>query len=197
MNDGFSEVSILNQGPNDSIHWHVDTGGDDHTFHLLLFWDKVDFLGSLATTPNLDLSEGAFTLGTAQASGHHSDELLRWVVRDGNQFYISEGTITLSNNADYLVPYSSLTNWAAYNPADPTGTAGTSDLQSLDFNEAGSYSPQTFTDVTGLGFYVEHEAATGPIHVHIEGFGAALVPEPTTGLLALLGLGGLFCRRMR
>ena len=64
-NDGFSEIYLLNQGPNDSIHWRVDTGGDSHTFHLLVYWDKADFLGSMNTLSNLGLSEGAFTISTA------------------------------------------------------------------------------------------------------------------------------------
>ena len=104
VNDGFSELTILNQGPNDSIHYHVDTGGDAHTFHLLTYWDKADFLNGLDTDPNLYLGLGGFSLSTAQASGHHSDEILYWVVRDGGQFYIAEDTITLSNNSDYFVP---------------------------------------------------------------------------------------------
>jgi hypothetical protein len=196
-NDGFSELGIIDQGPNDSIHWHVDTGGDDHTFHLLVYWDKADFLGPLSTTPNLDLSQGAFTIGTSQSSGNHSDELLPWVVRDGNQFYVSESTITLTNNSEITTPYSSLVNWAEYNPVDPAGATTLTDLQSIDFDEAGPYSPQTFSNVTGLGFYVEHEAATGPIHVHIEGFEASLIPEPSSALLCFLSLGGLVGFRRR
>ena len=197
INDGYSELGIINQGPNDSIHWHVDTGGDDHTFHLLLYWDKADFFGSLSSTPNLDLTEGAFTISTAQSSGNHSDELLRWVVRDGDQFYVSEGTITLTNNSEIITPYSSLVNWSEYNPIDPAGTATLSDLLSIDFNEAGTYAPHVFTDVTGLGFYVEHEAATSPVHVHVEGFNATLVPEPSGSILILLGFAGLTGIRRR
>ena len=186
-NDGFSELTVLNQGSNDSLHWHVDTGGDSHTFHLLVYWDKADFLNGLSTTANLGLSEGGFSLSTSQSSGHQTDELLRWVVRDGSQFYVSQNTTTLLNNSTFNVAYSTLTNWAALNPVDPLGAPTSSDLLSLDFNEAGPYAPHTFTDVTGLGFYVEHEAATGPIHVHIEGFGADLIPEPSSALLLFSG----------
>lgn len=196
-NDGFSELSVLNQGPNDSLHWHVDTGGDDHTFHLLLYWDKADFIGSLSTTNNLGLTGGGFSLTTSQVSANHSDELLHWIVRDGSQFYVSQATTTLSNNSSFNVAYSSLTNWAIYNPDDPAGAANSDDLDSLDFNESGPFGPHTFTDVTGLGFYVEHEAATGPIHVHIEAFGATLVPEPSVSLLALMGFGAFIVRRRR
>ena len=195
-NDGYSELSVLNQGPNDSLHWHVDTGGDSHTFHLLLYWDKGDFLNGLSTTTNVDLSQGGFTLSTAQASANHTDELLRWVVRDGSQFFVSESTITLANNSDYSVMYSNLANWAAYNPVDPVGTPTAADLWSLDFDEGSVFSPHTFTDVTAVGFYMEHEAATGPIHVHIEGFGATFIPEPSS-ILLLLGSLGLVARRRR
>lgn len=196
-NDGYSELSVLNQGPNDSIHWHLDTGGDDHTGHLLIYWDKSNFLGSLSTTPNLELGVGAFTISTAQASGNHADEFLRWVVRDGSQFYVSEATVALSNNSDIVTPYSALVNWSAYNPVGPVGAPSLTDLQSIDFDATGPYSPHSFTDVTGLGFYVEHEAPTGPIHVHIEGFSASLVPEPSSGIFCLLGLCTLTAYRRR
>ena len=195
-NDGFSEISILNQGPNDSIHWHVDTGGDSHTFHVLIYWDKSDFLGGLDAISNLTLGGGGATITTAQASGHHTDELLRWVVRDGTQFYVSDETVTLTNNDTFSVTYENVGNWAGYSPNDPAGAPTLADLQSLDFDESGPYNPHTFTDVTGLGFYVEHEAATGPIHVHIEEF-SATIPEPSHALLTLLGLSLLSARRRR
>ncbi|BCX47360.1 hypothetical protein HAHE_12680 [Haloferula helveola] len=191
-NDGFSELSVLNQGPNDSIHFHVDTGGDVHTFHLMFLWDKADFLSGLDAATGIGLTEGEFGLVTSQASGHHTDELLRWVVRDGNQLYVSEDTTLIGNNSVYSVSYSSLLNWAPYDPneVDPSGSGTAADLWSLDFDEGSTFLPHTFTDVTGVGFYIEHEAATGPIHVHIEGFSASMVPEPSTplivGLAALL-----------
>lgn len=195
VNDGYSELSVLNQGPNDSVHWHVDTGGDLHTFHLLMFWDKADFLNGLDTTGPLTLIDGSFTLTTAQVTDH-TDEVLRWVVRDGSQFYVSEGTELLQNNTSYLRDYSDLTNWAVYNPVDPVGDATLADLQSIDFDETSTFSPHTFTDVTAVGFYVEREAATGPAHVHVEAFGATLVPEPSTATLLFSGL-VLFLGRRR
>lgn len=198
INDGFSELSVLNQGGNDSLHYHIDTGGDAHTFHLLVLFDKADFSNGADTALGIGLNEGEFSLSTAQASGHHTDEILRWVVRDGSQLYVSEATTLLTNNSDFNVPYSSLTSWSAYNPNDvnPAGTGMEADLWSVDFNEAGPFSSHTFTDVTAVGFYIEHEAATGPIHVHIEGFGATLVPEPSVPMLiGLAGLLGVMRRR--
>ena len=196
VNDGFSEISILNQGPNDSIHWHVDTGGDSHTFHVLIYWDKSDFFNGFNSVTNLTLADGTATITTSQASGHHTDELLRWVVRDGAQFYISDETEILTNNGSFDVAYASVGNWATYSPNDRAMTPNLADLQSLDFDEVGLFEPHTFTDVTGLGFYVEHEAATGPIHVHIEDF-TATIPEPSHVILTLLGLTLLTLKRQR
>jgi hypothetical protein len=200
LNDGFNDLEVLNQGSNDSYHFHVDTGGSLHTFHALTFWDKADFLNSLNLAPNLYLTPGGqFSLTTAQSAGHHTDELLRWVVRDGSQFYVSEATSLLTNNASINVPYSSLTNWKPYSPNQVVGAATISDLLSLDFDESpAGFSPQTFNNVTGLGFYIEHESSTGPVHVHIENFSAtAAVPEPSALALTLVGMLGLVRRRQR
>ncbi len=200
VNDGFNELNVLNQGSNDSYHFHVDTGGSLHTFHVLTFWDKADFLNSLNLAPTLTLTPGGqFSLTTAQSAGHHNDELLRWVVRDGSQLYVSEATSLLTNNTTVNVPYSSLANWKPYSPNQVAGAATISDMLSLDFDESpGGFSPQTFNNVTGLGFYIEHEASTGPAHVHIESFSAtAAVPEPSAWALTLLGMLGLFRRRQR
>jgi hypothetical protein len=62
------------------------------------------------------------------------------------------------------------------------------DLASLDLNEAGPFSPVSFSNIMGVGYYIEHEEATGPIHVHIEGFAANLtaVPEPGSLETALM-----------
>lgn len=200
-NDGFTELSGINQGPNDSIHYHVDTGGDSHTFHLLLLWDKADFLNGLDAAPTVGLSEGQFALTTSQSSGHQTDELLRWVVRDGSQLYVSEGTVTISNNSTFITAFSALTNWAMYNPEDinPSGAGTLSSLLSLDFDENGPYNPHVFSDVTAVGFYVEHEQATGPVNVHIEGFSALFgpisIPEPA--LPTLFGITFLFGSMVR
>jgi hypothetical protein len=201
VNDGFSDLTMLNQGSNDSMHFRVNTGGDSHTFHLLTYWDKSDFLNGLNSVPNLTLDAGGqFTIQTSQSAANHSDEILRWVVREGSQFYVSQNTTLLTNNATFNVPYSSLTNWALYNPNFVAGIATAGDLSSLDFDETSVASPLSFSDITGIGFYIEHEAATGPIHVHIEGFEASLTAVPEPGSLAyglMVGLGGLSLRRSR
>ncbi|MBX3421123.1 MAG: PEP-CTERM sorting domain-containing protein [Pirellulaceae bacterium] len=194
-NDGFNDLEVLNQGPNDSLHFHVDTGTHVHTFHQLIYWDKANFLNGLYAYPNLKLGTGQFVIRTSQVAGHHTDQDLRWVVRNGSQFYVSQATVQLTNNATITVPYSSLTNWGLYNPTLAGGSPTAADLLSLDFNEAGAFNPQTFLNVTGLGFYIEHENATGPTHVHIEGFSATSVPEPSSALLSLMSLMGIALRR--
>ena len=153
-NDGFSSLEIKNQGPSDSIQFKVDTGQDKHTFSLLHYWDKVDFLNGLDSQSDLTLdSMGAFSLTVQQSSGNQADERLRWVVRNGSEFYVSEFNALLTNNTTFNSAYSTLINWAAYNPIDPgPGPVTGADLMSLNFDQSSSFAPVTFDDVTGLGF---------------------------------------------
>ncbi|MFK7852180.1 MAG: hypothetical protein AB8D78_14485 [Akkermansiaceae bacterium] len=198
-NNGFNELSIVNQGPNgDSIHWHVDHS-DEHTFHLLLLWDKADFLIDFDTLNSLGINDGEFNLTTAQSSGNHDDEYLRWVVRSGGNLWVSfkqqQDLDIITNNASYSDTFSAL-SWVLYDPT--TGVSVTDQLLALDFNENATptLAQPNFSAITGVGFYVEHEASTSPTAVHVESFSFSVIPEPTlSALIAITLLVGTAVRR--
>lgn len=191
--DGFTELDVLNQGSNDSIHFHTDSGTDDHTMHALLFWKKENFLNGANLQSNLSFDTlSNFSLTTGQVSNGNAgsqDMMLRWAVQSG-------GTWHLSSSANILTPNNTFTDnvfattWAIY---DPTANNMNFHQDAASFTIASS----ALNDITALGFYLDHDRATGQPHMHVEHFSSSVVPEPGRAMLLCFGLGSLLLRRRR
>lgn len=149
------------------------------------FWDKADFLNGGSSVnnkvtfdANSSISVSDFRLSTNFAVG-------RWVVRDGNQFYISEtkfGTTQYSTTESFTITkYSTqtlnptTTNWAVYNPVGPYDVR-------FKNPETATFSPHTFTDITAVGFYVARDLlSTGNSQLKWHAFEVnAVVTRPET-----------------
>jgi len=184
LNEGFHELAIHNNGSGDGIHWHTDANGADvHSNHLFVYFKKAQFESAWnsATIGSADLASASFQMQTGQVLQAGIQDLgMYWVVQDGSDFYVAQNATLIAQNSPYQRDFSSITGWASYDPS-----AG---LAALDFDEGSAFSAHTFTDVQGLGFYVEHEDGATSTHAHINGF-VVSVPEPSS--TALLGLGGL------
>ncbi len=194
-NEGFHELSVRNNGPTDGIHWQVDSaGGDHHTNHLFIYFQQPQFTtGFDSGTVGLNLN-GYFSLHTDQVTGSGGSGVdLRWVIRDSGSFWISENVNSLSSNSTFTDNFSAITGWAAYSPTNGSFTG-------LDFDPlSATFASRTFSNVEGLGFYVEHENplnATQATHVDISRFTVA-VPEPSRLLLTGFGVMMAFLRRSR
>jgi formylglycine-generating enzyme required for sulfatase activity len=118
-------------------------------------WQKEDFLNGGADYPvSFDTNSVLAHLVMRYWMGV---EGLRWVVRNNDQFYISEDTYqyadetpgSLGGKVHQLVPSETL--WAEYNPGSPSAH-----LIHFDTNSA-SYSARSFTNVTGVGYYLFRE----------------------------------------
>jgi hypothetical protein len=193
-NEGFHELSVANGGAGvgDSIHWRVDANGaTTHTNHVFVFFKKAQFEAPWASggaITSTQLADATFQLGTGQLiQSGPLDTTNRWVVQDGSSFWVSIISLNLTQNNTYQTSFASITGWAPYDP--------TTGLAALDFNEGSSFAPRTFTDVQGLGFYVEHEDGADVTQVDIGSF--AVVPEPSQFFLAGAGLVSLVVRRRR
>lgn len=193
-NEGFHQLAVTNSGQGDSIHWLVDSNGaNNHSNHVFIYFKKAQFDGlwsGVSPITSSTLAPGSFQLRTEQVTeAGLPDIVARWVVQDGSNFYVSQNTHLLAQNSLYQTDFAAITGWAPYNP--------TSGLSALDFDETSSFGPQTFTDVQGLGFFVEHENGDAVTHVKISSFVAA-VPEPSS--FVLLGIAAamlpLFRRRV-
>lgn len=207
-NVGMSNLWIANNVQSDYLEVDVNPSNSLKKFAMLTYWetpkDKIyKFNG-----------DSVFTLFSSQDAGDKPDgHKVRWVVRDGGNYYLSEG-INFSNSTSYTSSGSALTgmHWFAFNPT-PTGRynlASLNSFKSLLFTEPPS-GPDTsglsFQDINAVGFYVEFTPTGNPgadkVHYKVQGFNVSLdpngnsVPEPSTFLLGLAGFGGVALKRWR
>lgn len=119
----------------------------------LFYLDKTGFLGTARSEP-VSFGSGSTLL---VRTGDHWDNAgtARWLVRDGETFYLSETPAPVSLNQTATLVFNSATDhgrWAVY---DPAATAN------LDFDQAGAvYATRHFTDVTAVGVFFERDAFT-------------------------------------
>lgn len=176
--------------------------------HFAQYWDQSNFLnGGDSNTVTLSTGD-QFTFSVKQANQNAPLWEVRWIVREGNTFYISQEVQTISGaNQTYTstTAYSDTSDgmWAVYDPfANSPSGVGTTGLN-VDF-EAGlaTFSARNFTNITGIGFYTEIDThSDSNKFLDIIGFGvSANVPELSTitylGLMALLGVGWSYRQRV-
>jgi PKD repeat protein len=145
------ERSIVNNATTDAFGVrHQPAAGISARLFLVFYVDKADFLAGGATTPvKFDyLSRFRMTNPRFENLGE-----VRWLVRDGTQFYVSEtlassgGTLTFANNNDDG-------RWAPFDPA-----------ASLNFDAGGAaFTTRNFTNVTGVGLITDKDSFSAVRH---------------------------------
>lgn len=123
--------------------------GTSRSFDMVMYWDKADFLNGYDAAGPISLDADSYFRFAAPYS---LPGATRWLVRDGTQFYVSEGTIgsgVIWLTGDALMDM----RWEAFSPdgVDPTG---------LDFDAASaSWATGTadFADVTALGLITDSD----------------------------------------
>jgi uncharacterized repeat protein (TIGR02543 family) len=130
--------------------WVELQGGESRpaNFHGALFIDKSDFLndGEFGTV--------AFANGDyieIRVDENPTQWPLRWLVREGSNYYVSETTFSAQNtNHRYTFSGANDGQWAPYDPAT-----------NMDFDAAGAtFAPMTFNNVTALGFVIDSDNVT-------------------------------------
>lgn len=146
------------------------------------------------------------TTVTWAAGNSTANALVRLAVQSGGSWYATEATfttaaLTLANfqNAAEAKSFDFGNNLAAANWRTITFTPGSE----LTLGSAGSVSSSFGADITALGFFVEHVAASTVRidNLFIDGSPASAVPEPSTYALifgaAAIGLAGWRRKRSR
>lgn len=189
---GWNVFAVENQGALDQIHLRVQDN-DPLNMHYTMYWDKADFLApfnsqtiALDTNSRLDLT-------IHNNNSHMDDAVGRWLVRDGSTFYLSEQTLSFpaAGSQTQSLTFASDAfdgNWAVYTPSG----------LDIDFNGV-TFTAQNFTNITAVGFYVEHDLFThNNLDWSISGFSFSQVPEPGAfGLTAIALSACLGLRRFR
>jgi hypothetical protein len=180
----FNPNQIGQSGSVDRIQIGVGAGavGTTSAINLAIAFLQTDFLnsgGSLGTFADYTLSLHTASVGAVVP-------VVRFLIKDGSQYYVSflsinTGFSTLSGTANG-------TTWAAYSP----GT-------NLNFDQSQSFAAHTFTDVKALGIYMEADstASNQAALVRIDSITITGVPEPTSLSLLALGAAGLLLRRRK
>ena len=201
------------------------TGGDNRNFstHLLQYWDKTGspFINGGVTFPVVfEPGDAGFSISFGQANQNAPVWTLRWVVRDGSQWYISDASMVTNTNDllnpnnsveandTYILSPGSITAtsdglWALYDPND-TSRLSSAAGAGLDFDfESGIFADRNFTNITALGIYVEndtHDNSNKFLDIFQFSVDASVIPEPSTWAMSgfgLFGLAWLMRRKMR
>ncbi len=197
--DAIQQMQVQNQGPNDMISFQVQQGTDPHSIHLSLFWDQTDFL--TGNSPLYFDNTDSIDLHITNSDQAQVDATGRWLVRQGGVFYLSDATTTfVPSNGTYSISGASLNaaQWAVWNPlsTSPSGT-------DMDFlGKSPTFGSLALTDVTGVGFFIEHDAFRDAYNFSVDSFSvtAQQVPEAGTwaaGISLCVLAMGVGIRRLR
>jgi hypothetical protein len=164
-------------GP-DRIYQSADATSDGWA---LLYWKKEDFLNSASdVTVTFDAASTLEILNYAGADGVVDNNFgrVRFVVRDGTQFYISEGFGDKTTSSGFQLTDPSTTRWAPYTSSAP---------YNLKFDAANAvFASHTFSNITAVGFYHatdQSSAVNRRAGLNLERFRvSAKLQTPTTSL---------------
>jgi len=150
-----------------SIRYQTNGTGQAGNFHLAVFFE--------ASSATLDATSSFF----AQIQRSESVGTLRWLVRDGSTFYVSDATLsggsnTLDNGAGLLT-----TNWAVHDLA----TTANFDADNASFSTLST----AFTDLNAFGLIADKDSLTATRHwFEMQDFTVDAVPVPEPSTYAIL-----------
>ncbi|MCC5841329.1 MAG: PKD domain-containing protein, partial [Opitutales bacterium] len=147
--NGWSEGGIINNGINDRFTIRLQPNSSRPVaLHGAIFMNKEHFLGAAALAPVSLAAGDRFIMGDIVLFERMSP--LRWLVRDGDQFYVSEATITPGASTFTVPADNDHGQWA---PFDPEAQA-----DDLNFDAAAAtFASRVFTDITAFGFIIDND----------------------------------------
>ena len=182
----------------------ADSSDDLARFSAIFMWKKHDFLGGGDAADKRVVLDSSSRMSIDVTRYWYGIETARWVVQDGDDFWVSEASFDRSTGGvdntlgktNELDPTS--TRWALW---DPSAIMDPKDPGYMNFDTLGAvYDWHTFEDVQAFGFYLEKDAFTRALsafvvdHISLD---ATLVAVPEPAGLSILGLSLLALRRKR
>lgn len=142
----FSDRSVRASATGDYLNLRLQANAD---FHGVFYFDKADFLqGGATQAVQFDaLSNLTFSTLRLENLGE-----VRFLVREGSTFYVSEATVGSKTLA--FPGHTRDGNWAVFDPATELN---------LDA-AAASFGPQNFTDITAVGLVIDQDQIANARH---------------------------------
>ncbi len=123
---------------------------EEITLNTILFFKKEDFSGGVAAAPNLSLSaldSLSANISALAGSSNESSEAVRFVVLNGNQWYISESSA--SGSGPFVLGNGAASRWARWSL--PPQTGGKVNPVPTSFDVAGS----SLNDIQAVGLWTQ------------------------------------------
>jgi hypothetical protein len=208
-NPGFNDLQVENKTPfvsgdtADYMHLSVLPDPSLTRYDALFYWKKDDFANGFSSPGNLVTltDNNTFLLNvvpTTPVSPPVDKELIRWVVRNNADFYISRTIEKIPTNtldAFAITKVKDIT-WESWNPLG----GGLSDI----FFASGTTAlTSSLTNITALGFYLSSEDGdntNNSMNMLIKQFAVtanANVPEPGFAVVGLFGVGLFAVRQLK
>jgi PKD repeat protein len=143
-----SDSGVLNSGVLDLLSQRLQPAATSSArWHWTLFFDKTHFINGGATQPVRFVSNSRLRL--ANINNNERTGQLRWLVREGSQFYVSQSVMSVASNSSSLTFATDHQDsaWAEYNPSTELN---------FDANVA-NFLPRDFTDITAAGFILDKD----------------------------------------
>jgi glucose/arabinose dehydrogenase len=141
---------VWERGTADRIYQSADAPSDGWAF---LFWKKADFLNGASGTVRFDSNSRLEVLNTSGADGVVANNYgrARFVVQDGNQFFVSESYGDPAQSS-FTMTNPNAQRWASYSPSGP---------YNLRFTGS-SFATRTFNNIQAVGIYHSTDNSTNP-----------------------------------
>lgn len=177
---------ITESGTTDRIYLRLQTPADTSktaaSVGAGVAWLKSDFLNNSTATITFDTTSSLNITLQTLTSGVD----LRWMVKDGTQWYVSNTTNTTSGSKSLSGASLLAETWLAFNPS-------TSLLE-----PSGTYASHSFTNITAVGYSGWMDISSALLttsDIVVTAFSVNAIPEPSSALLGGLGLLAMLRRR--
>jgi hypothetical protein len=142
--------------PRDKLYYGVGTNDHNTVGYDFRFWKKEDFLnGAQNGTVTFSATSKLEVLNYEGGDGVPANNYgrVRFVVKDGNQFYVSEDFGgPASTTTSFVLTDPGSRRWALYNPSAP---------YNIQFNSVdATFAPHTFANITAAGYYHSNDNST-------------------------------------
>ncbi len=210
-NPGFNDLQVENKTPfvtadtADYMHLSVLPDPDLRRYAALFYWKKDNFVNGFSAPGNLVTLTGNNTfllnvIPTTLVSPPNpvDKEVVRWVVRNNADFYISRTIEQIPTNTLDAFAITKVKDiiWESWNPLG-------GNLSDIFFASGVPALTSSFTNITALGFYLSSEDAdssNNSMNMLIKQFTVtanANVPEPGFALVGLFGVGLFAVRQLK